>query len=282
MTKSKTQIKKRAPRKPRAIIIAPKAVQLNSNQKLEISKDTPGQFIKQRKGRGNQQFNYVEIGYVIDQLNKIFGELGWDKETTLVPELTDENFITVQVKLTVKDHKGHTVTKTSFGGVDRKRLKGQKVYVDPGDDAKAAEADGLKKAASHFGIAFDIYYPEMAAQKKVIEGEFEEVKESKVYYCDRCQRDKKKTKITPAEADYSSKQYGYKLCRACQKLAEDYVKDQQQDKNLYAETLKSIRSSEDKKGLQNLIKTIAGNKSFNKQQIDFIKQQINERLKELK
>jgi len=285
MTKKKAPTKRKyTRRKPRAIVIAPKAVQLNQNQELEIIKDTPERFIKQRPGRGGKKFNYVEVGYVIDRLNKIFGKLGWDRETGLVPELTDENFITVKVKLTVKDHKGHSVTKTSFGGVDRKRLTKDKGYVDPGDDAKAAEADGLKKAASLFGIAFDVYYPNMAAQKKIIEGEFEEAKtprKNEVHYCSRCERDNKKTKITPAEADYSTKQYGYKLCRACQKAAEDYVNNQNQDKKLYSEMLKTIRSTKDKKGLANLKKNLAKNKTLTDQQREFVRDQIEERLKEI-
>lgn len=37
--------------------------------------------------------------------------------------------------------------------------------------------------------------------------------------CQRCYKDGKKTRITQREAEYSQKVHGYKLCRACQKLA---------------------------------------------------------------
>lgn len=258
----------------KSIIVAPQQQQLTSKQTEVINKETPPQFIKERKGRGNQIFTYVEIGYVIDELNKIFGHLGWDKESELVPELTDDKFITMKVKLTIKDHKGHFVTKTAFGGVDRKFIKGTKQYVDPGDDAKAAEADGLKKAASHFGIAADIYYPKTYQAREFMETP------KRTFYCERCHKQNKTKRVYKQRADRTKQEYGFVLCAECEKAAKKY-KQEQDSKKLYAETLKSIRATTDKKGLENLFEDLDQRTEFTEDQRKSINTQIQERIKEL-
>lgn len=191
---------------------------LSSPQKLEMSKRTPKAFIKQRQGRGGGMFDYVEVGYVIDRLNTIFGELAWDVESELVPELTTPDFVTVKATLTIKDHKGNFIKKQAFGGVDRKYLKGTKNYVDIGDDAKSAEADAFKKAASKIGIAFDVFYPDVLRVKEMAIEE----KVSAPHYCDRCKKLGKKTVITEEQAQKTKEFFNYRLCDDCRVEAMKY------------------------------------------------------------
>jgi recombination DNA repair RAD52 pathway protein len=44
-----------------------------------LNKKTPAKFIKKRVGRGGKYFDYVETGFVIEQLNKAFNNM-WDFE----------------------------------------------------------------------------------------------------------------------------------------------------------------------------------------------------------
>lgn len=194
--------------------------QLTQAQISLLAQKTPTVFVKQRKGRGGQYFDYVEIGYVTDQLNQLFGTLGWDSESEIVSELTTPDFITVKVRLTVKDHKGHEVVKTAFGGVIRQKIKGTKEYVDIADDAKSAEADALKKAASKLGIAFDVYHPEIIKMKEFLATGKTNKKE---YFCDRCEKFKKKTKITEEKAKQTYRDWGFQLCEACVMTGRQYM-----------------------------------------------------------
>ena len=136
---------------------------LSAAQVKEIALNTPDDSVKYRKGRGGLTFAYVETNYVIRQLNRIFG-FAWEDEVikaTTEEEALKTGQITVLVKLTVWDSKGHSISKTGFGGADIKWMKGRphnaEGLVDLADDYKAASSDGLKKAASKFGIALDVY-----------------------------------------------------------------------------------------------------------------------------
>jgi hypothetical protein len=44
-----------------------------------LNKKTPARFIKKRVGRGGKYFDYVETGFVIEQLNK-HSIIWWDFE----------------------------------------------------------------------------------------------------------------------------------------------------------------------------------------------------------
>lgn len=151
--------------------------QLNPAQIAFLQKRTPPVFIKYRQGRGGNSFAYVEVGYVQEQLNAIFGFGAWDWEYEIVSQLsypgTPQMVVTGVLTVRVFDRQTGTVRatirKTASGGGDIKLwgdrspagLSGKP--IDLADDVKSASADALKKAASMIGIAADIYSPHVYA-----------------------------------------------------------------------------------------------------------------------
>lgn len=156
----------------RAIIIRP--VKLAASQRKTINLHTPPEFIKERKGKGGKTFRYVEGGYVIARLNEIFSPVGWD--FAVVDERVETKEVVVRGKLTIKDYKtGYSVSKTQYGTKERY------IEVPLGDTLKAASTDCLKKCASMFGVALDVYWQDLdrenGAGEKVSEGHKEKVEE---------------------------------------------------------------------------------------------------------
>ena len=127
----------------------------NEAQKSFLYANTPKQYIKQRKARGGDTIDYVKVGYVIRQLNLIFGHL-WDFEILSETIMDDE--VIVKGKLSIKNQKGDIViTKMQYGSSDVKKYRETKRALSVGDDLKAAASDSLKKCASLIGIALDVY-----------------------------------------------------------------------------------------------------------------------------
>ena len=140
---------------------------------------TPPDFIKYRKIRGGREAAYVEVGYVKQVLNSVFGPF-WDFTRLGEPQylLGDEwatdgrlGLVVVRCRLTVKIPTPlgwQEVHKEAVGEAEIQRfaLRGRNGEVLPnggksvniGDDEKAAESDALKRCASYLGIAADIYW----------------------------------------------------------------------------------------------------------------------------
>ena len=138
-----------------------------------LNKKTPAKFIKKRVGRGGKYFDYVETGFVIEQLNKAFNNM-WDFE--IVDKQIGQDKIWVLGKLTVKfitPFGIQTISKSQFGGSDVKRSNG--VVIDIGDDLKAAASDSLKKCASLLGIAKDVYFKEDYSEEAEKIAEFDKL-----------------------------------------------------------------------------------------------------------
>lgn len=154
---------------------------MNEAQFAIISGRTPRAAIKTRKGKGDKTFSYVPHGYVTKKLNEAFG-FDWDFETisngrgemfTYFPEekmvLRNKPYIRpasciVHCKLTfrIRDPRDlreviATITKTATG--EREDAGGMTM----GSLIKAAESDGLKKAASKLGVALDLYWADAEA-----------------------------------------------------------------------------------------------------------------------
>lgn len=148
--------------------------QLSEVQKAFLEKRTPAVFIKSRPIRGGGNANYVEVGYVIEMLNAIFGMGAWDWEYEIVVALSFPNTkqIVLTGKLTCRIHDKSsgeviaTIIKTASGGGEIKTPKGGTEPIDLADDVKSASADALKKAASLIGIAADVYYPSVYMTKQ--------------------------------------------------------------------------------------------------------------------
>lgn len=146
-----------------------------------VIEKTPAKFIKTRQGRGGFNPQYVETGYMIDRLNKIFNYM-WSFE---VKEKSQNQSLTqVQVlgKLTgyivipsnppivqaiVKEqYGGSEIKKWRAGTTDQQGNVVGGTPIDIGDDYKAAASDALKKCASLLGIAADLYWKGGADEMK--------------------------------------------------------------------------------------------------------------------
>ena len=115
--------------------------------------DFPGNVIPQRPLARGVSVDYVPGWWFIKQLNSLFGHF-WDFE--IINQDIGREQIWVLGKLTVKDPKtGLTVTKTAYGG--SKIKSSGNPGIDIGDDLKSAATDALKKAATLFGFAADVY-----------------------------------------------------------------------------------------------------------------------------
>lgn len=135
------------------------SIELTDNQKKEIQLTTPDQFIKERRGRGGKNVKYVEGGYVIARLNQIFGIINWSFEE--VDRVESDKEVSVLGRLTIHDHKGgYSVKKEQWGQSDIQD------NVPLGDTRKAAATDALKKCASLFGIALDVYWKQLDITEK--------------------------------------------------------------------------------------------------------------------
>lgn len=121
-----------------------------------LSIETPPGYIKQRQGRGGRTFDYVEANYVQGRLNATF-RFKWDVEIIERVVDTKGNQIAMWIRLTVHFIDGSVVKKDAWGSAEIKRNRDGGDMVDLADDLKAAQSDGIKKAASMLGICWDVY-----------------------------------------------------------------------------------------------------------------------------
>ena len=161
-----------------------------------IASPTPKKFIKQRKGRGDNYFDYVEANYVQLRLNAIF-HFNWDFDIVEYTIDKEQGMIALMGKLTVRFVDGSVVSKTAWGGSDIACVKVQKrdaqgrgetyadgnkvmiksdQMVDLADSLKSASSDCIKKCASMLGICWDVYagYGQETIQEPVVEEQKEE------------------------------------------------------------------------------------------------------------
>ena len=210
---------------------------VSSKQIMRMVQRTPKQFVYSRPAKGGGRWNYVTGAYIEKVLNFVFGFM-WDFE--IVEHGKEEGMVWVKGKLTVKDPKGHTITKMQFGRADIK-MKKTGGMLDYGNDLKAASTDSLKKCASLLGIASDIYgsteYKEETGAEprtdvpviKLTPGASVEkaVEDTKAKYEQEkidCHGWSKGgcpdgAEVDPTVRDYSMKIYGKPMCRNCQKEA---------------------------------------------------------------
>ncbi|MEM3335440.1 MAG: Rad52/Rad22 family DNA repair protein [Thermoplasmata archaeon] len=123
-----------------------------------LKEKTPKQYIKQRPGRGGKTFDYVEVGYITDFLNKKFNCM-WSFE--VIDKQIGHEKVYVLGRLTIyvpTPFVIQEIKKEQFGGADIKKDSKTGKVIDIGDDLKAAASDSLKKCASMLGIASDVYW----------------------------------------------------------------------------------------------------------------------------
>lgn len=153
---------------------------LNQNQIQKLWNSTKESFKYNRPAKGGGTWTYVKASYVRKVLDSVFG-FNWDFdiETTLseayeVAKTTG----TCVVKGTIIGRVWHDgqwveIKKTQFGRSDVKFKKeldtfGQRQPLDFGNDMKGATSDCLKKCASLFGIAQDVYESEEFREIEII------------------------------------------------------------------------------------------------------------------
>ena len=153
---------------------------LNQNQIQKLWNSTPRKFKYKRPAKGGGNWDYVKVSYVRKVLDSVFG-FDWDFviETTLqeafeVAKFTNSCVVKGTLVTRVVDDAGRIreVRKTQFGRADVKwKMQGQQgnktkaldefsgnpIPLDFGNDMKAAVSDALKKCASLWGIAADVY-----------------------------------------------------------------------------------------------------------------------------
>lgn len=108
--------------------------------------------IKKRAGRGGKKWNYVKTGNIIQRLNAGFESM-WSFE--VVESLREGDEIIVLGKLSYDG-----ITKQQYGGkkietYTKGSLAGEVISI--ADDYKSAASDALKKCATMFGVALDLY-----------------------------------------------------------------------------------------------------------------------------
>ncbi len=130
---------------------------LSKAQLAFITQKTPPQFIKKRPGPGGSQLSYVEVGFVINILNQVFG---WDWDFRVIEQQIGKRQVWVRGELTVR-LKEHQVIKAQYGGSDIKFNRATGDPVSIADDLKAAASDCLKKCASLLGVAADLYWQDL-------------------------------------------------------------------------------------------------------------------------
>jgi hypothetical protein len=130
---------------------------LNKAQLSFITQKTPKQFIKTRPGPGGTNLSYVEVGFVINILNQVFG---WDWDFRILDQQIGKSQVWVRGELTVR-LKGHSITKGQYGGAAIKINRSTGEPVSIADDLKAAGSDCLKKCASLLGVAGDVFWQDL-------------------------------------------------------------------------------------------------------------------------
>lgn len=158
----KTEKIKKIERVDKKEVLANLPTFLNEWQKQVVSQKTPEKYIKWRTGADNKQLAYVEVSYVIDILNLAFGG-DWD--FTVIDKNIGNTQIWIMGRLTIRVN-GKTITKENFGSSSIKRYKQSKEIIDIGNDLKTATSDALKKCASMFGVAPDVYSGRITRETK--------------------------------------------------------------------------------------------------------------------
>lgn len=123
----------------------------------QLDEKIPRDVISERDGGGGRKLSYLETHYVIDRMNKVFGNCGWDFETVsneAIPGADKPTYVAkVRIKAMVKVAEGQFITITKEGtgyGRDKSTLNPHEMAT------KEAESDALKRAAMKFGMSLGL------------------------------------------------------------------------------------------------------------------------------
>lgn len=208
---------------------------LSERQVVKLVQRTPPKYVLKRKGRGGS-FDYVPIAYFRRVLNYTFG---WNWEFKIVKQETfgiigKDKWAQVITtgELTVKDDKGHSITKGDNGKADIKYMKDSTIPMDIGNDFKGSVSDCIKRCCVQLGIASDVYggaefkedtgreivehqqapatkvHPTVAPQPVAQKGQIIDPDGNPAWPCVKCG-----DPISTQTADYSKKMFGKHLCK---------------------------------------------------------------------
>lgn len=140
-----------------------------------LTEKTPREYVKKRKGRGGLELDYVETGYVVDQLNKKFNCM-WSFRVLREGVGKDKVWVLGELTVYIPTQFGiQPIVKTQYGGGDIKKTREGGEVIDVGDDLKGAASDALKKCASLLGIASDIYWQDRTFEERGVERNWKEI-----------------------------------------------------------------------------------------------------------
>ena len=146
-------------------------------------KKTPKNKLMTRPAKGGGTWDYVQTGYAIDTLNRIFGYL-WSFEvlTSLeeAAKIAASGTCVVKGRLTVyagdktlvKEQFGRCEVKfkTAYDAKTKTKVKTNE-FLDFGNDMKGAASDALKKCASEFGLFRDVYHKDDFQELSIVDEE---------------------------------------------------------------------------------------------------------------
>lgn len=110
--------------------------------------------VKSREGGRGMTFDYIPTEYAIQLLNEAF-DYSWESRV-FMHEIHENTMAIVGVELKVWDENNSPIIKQQFGSCNINK------GVDVGSALKGAASDGLKKCASQFGLALELYLDEAA------------------------------------------------------------------------------------------------------------------------
>lgn len=134
-------------------------IKARTEVETDLDAKIPRDAVSSRSG-GGKALSYLETWYVIDRLNKVFGNLGWDSETVSMQEVglsSGAKFpayvAKVRIRATYFDERLGLVSVTKEGtgwGSDKSANSPHEMAT------KEAESDALKRAAMKFGMSLGL------------------------------------------------------------------------------------------------------------------------------
>jgi len=137
------------------------AVRMGKAEFALLTNETPIYSLKTRQGRAGAVYTYVDIGYVTEQLNLITGHqwsFTWELLFKTLDEMKAIGQVAIKGRLVIRQKNSDELIFENSGNSDIKyRSKDGKEFLSFGDDVKGAVSDCVKKCASMFGVAADVY-----------------------------------------------------------------------------------------------------------------------------
>jgi DNA recombination protein Rad52 len=114
----------------------------------------PREAVSLREAGRGQKLSYLETWYVIDRMNKVFGNLNWSSETVenRMIGTTDKGYpiYVAKVRIIVNTPNGSIFRDGTGYGVDKSGLNAHEMA------AKEAESDAFKRAAMKYGTSMGL------------------------------------------------------------------------------------------------------------------------------